>query len=103
MKLGYIVLTVVFERDSQGRWLVECRELGTAIFAPSLDQAYVVIRDAIELYLSALEQSGERERFFQENGIKIHDMLKAENKISLDVPTRSDVLVQSYVHEFAAA
>ena len=98
---GYVVLTLLFEKDEMGRWLAECKELGTAIFAYSLDQAVTVIKEAVELHLNTLELSGERERFFKENNIPLHGLPKAENRVSLNVPLRQDVLVQSYVHQFA--
>jgi len=103
MKFGYVVLTLIFEKDSEGRWLGECRELGTAVFAYSLDRAVDAMKQALELHLNTLEQSGERERFFKEHDIKIRSALKAEKQIQLDLPIKRGVVVQPYIHEFTAA
>ena len=68
----YILVTVQFLKEDDGRWTAECKELGTASFGNSLDEAKESIEEAIELHLNTLEEIGERERFFEAHDIKMH-------------------------------
>ena len=87
------MLTVTFEKDEEGRWLGQCEELGTAIQAKTFEEANEILREAITSHLSALEQEGERERFFKKNRIKVlpaHPR-RVSRRITFDVqPTRSE-------------
>jgi predicted RNase H-like HicB family nuclease len=105
MKLRrYVVLTLLFEKDTEGRWLGECKELGTAIFlSSSLEEAIEMMKDALVLHLNTLERSGERERFFKEHGIRIQTSLMSERKISFNWPIKQDLIVQPYIHQLANA
>lgn len=67
----FVVLTGVFGRE--GKWVTaQCQELGTTAFGRTLEEADSRLREAILLHLQALEDAGERARFFRENGIRTH-------------------------------
>jgi predicted RNase H-like HicB family nuclease len=69
--IGYIILTVIFKPE-EGVWTAECKELGTATFGDTLEEARLNLKEAIELHLNTLEKVGERESFFAENGVQIY-------------------------------
>ena len=71
-KGGFVVLRFEFTEEDDGRWAAICKELGTATFGKSLEEARRDLVDAVELNLYMLEKHGERARFFKEHGIKIH-------------------------------
>jgi len=68
---GYIALTLKFYKDGK-RWVSFCEELGTSTFGRSLAEAEERIREAVLLHLNTLEELGERERFFKDNGITLY-------------------------------
>jgi predicted RNase H-like HicB family nuclease len=80
--IGYIILTLRIEREDT-QWTAECVELGTATHADSLEAASTEIRELIGLHLEALEEMGERDRFFLEHGIAVRPVPL--------VPTKRDV------------
>ena len=71
MELSHVILTMRFEEEGKN-WVGTCVELGTSTFAHTLRQTQAELHELVELHLSALEEEGERERFFAEHGIKIH-------------------------------
>lgn len=70
-KTAYIALTLIFNKEEDGRWSAICEELGTATYANSPEQAEEEIVEMVELHLNALESVGEREHFFEKNKIKL--------------------------------
>jgi predicted RNase H-like HicB family nuclease len=93
----YIFLTIILEKQNSDHWTVECRELGTATFGNSIEDARSKIEEAICLHLNTLEEVGERERFFKENKIKLHT--KQPTSIKVDVSTNPRTFVQSYIQQ----
>lgn len=81
----YIRLTSIFQKEENGTWTAECKELGTATFGDSFEDAEMKLQEAIELHLNTLEEIGERERFFTENKIKIYTV-KPPKSIRIDFP-----------------
>ncbi len=82
--IGYILLTLkVAKEDSQ--WTAECEELGTATYGDTLDGTLSELRELVSLHLSSLEEFGERERFFREHGIAIHE--------TPPIPTKSSFML----------
>jgi predicted RNase H-like HicB family nuclease len=66
---GYITVTFrIHEED--GQYVGRCMELGVSSCAKSLDKALKRAQEATILYLSTLEEVGERERVFSEAGIQ---------------------------------
>ncbi|MGD9891260.1 MAG: type II toxin-antitoxin system HicB family antitoxin [Dehalococcoidia bacterium] len=67
---GYVLLTFkVHEED--GLYVSECEELDVASFGETIEETFNSLEDAVTVYLSALEDEGERERVFAERGIMI--------------------------------
>ena len=95
-KLHYIMLTAVFEKEDDGRWTAYCKELGTATFAHSLDEAQERLSEMIELHLNTLENVGERERFFEENGIEIKTV-RPPKTTPIETPIDTRIFSQSFI------
>ena len=70
-KQSYIIVTVEFLQED-GQWVGRCLDLGTSTCADTLDEAHKAMREALELHLNALEETGERARFFREHGIRTY-------------------------------
>ena len=94
---GYIVLTAEFQKVGR-RWTVHCEELGTATFGRSLPEAEKRIKEAVLLHLNALEEVGERDRFFREHNIPLHPEQPKGITVNLPVKPQSDVFFQPLVH-----
>lgn len=87
----YVRLTVVFEKQNDDRWTANCKELGTATFGESFQDAVEKIEEAICLHLNTLEEVGERERFLKENNIALHN--EPTSSVRIYVPTKRNVFV----------
>ena len=72
MVQGVIILTGMVEAEGN-QFVSTCRELGTSSCGDSVEEAFVNLEEAIEVHLNALEEVGERDRVFQEQGINILD------------------------------
>lgn len=68
---GFVILTLKLYREGD-QWLGECLELGTATFGTTLDEVRNELPDLVALHLAELDQSGEREHFFQTHGIALY-------------------------------
>lgn len=91
---GFIVLTVIFKFEDDV-WTAECKELGTATFGDTIQEAERDIQEAILLHLNALEQVGERERFFREHDIEIYPT--KPQMMHIDLPFDSGILVSQRI------
>jgi len=67
----YIVVTIEFLQED-GQWVGRCLDLGTSTCADTLDEAHEAMKEALELHLNALEETGERARFFREHRIRTY-------------------------------
>jgi len=95
----YITVTIIFEEEKDGRWTAECKELGTATFGNSLQEAKEFIEEAIELNLNSLERNGQIERFFKENGIvMIKEKPRRNHNVNINIPVNPHVFAQSSIH-----
>ena len=81
----YILLTLLFRREGDV-WTAECKELGTASFGDTLEEAIESIKDMVKLHLDALEDVGERERFLRENHVTVYDGKPKESSASIELP-----------------
>lgn len=68
--MGYFVLTNVAERDGNG-YVAACFELGSVGSGDSIDEAFRNLDEAVRVQLEALEETGEWERVFRENGVEV--------------------------------
>jgi hypothetical protein len=66
-------------------WVGECRELGTATDGRSLEKVEAELARLVVLDLNCLEELGERERLFQERGIKLYPV-QAPDQVEMSVP-----------------
>ncbi len=87
---GYVVLTYEYGREGR-RWTAYCKELGTATFGRSLPEAERRLEEVVGLHLNALEDVGERKRFFQEHNIKFHETKPKSVLVSLSTNNASFV------------
>lgn len=68
---GYVTLTLSFEQE-ESEWVGTCLELGTSTFADTLEKCQAELQELVSDHLDVLEETGERERFFEEWGIEVH-------------------------------
>jgi len=54
------------------QWVAECKELGTSTYGDSFEEIEKELVELIALHLNTLEELGEREVFFTENGIQTY-------------------------------
>lgn len=71
----YIDLTVFFAHEVD-KITAECRELGTASFGNTIEEADEAITEAIGLHLNALDAHGELEQFCAEHGIRLYQTVR---------------------------
>ncbi len=81
--VGMIVLTVRFTQEAD-QWVAECLELGTATYGDAFEEVQREIGELIELHLNTLEKTGQRDKFFKENGIKLY---QNDSQMPTTVPT----------------
>ena len=67
---GYVLLTFIASEE-EGGLVSTCPELGIASQGNTVEEAFDALKDATLVYLNTIELLGERERTFQERGIKI--------------------------------
>jgi len=68
---GFVVLTFEFHREEH-LWVGRCIELGVATDGRWLEKVEDELAELVSLHLDALEEVGERDRFFQEHGITLY-------------------------------
>jgi predicted RNase H-like HicB family nuclease len=69
-RVGYFILTSVAERDGDG-YVAACLELGAVASGDSIEEAFENLEKAVWEQLKALEEAGQRERVFRENGVQV--------------------------------
>ncbi len=74
--LKYFYLTARFYRDKEDKsvWIGECVELSTSTYGDSIEEVQVELKELVALHLQTLEKIGERERFFKEHNIVVHEI-----------------------------
>lgn len=68
---GSVTLTLRYTRE-EGKWVGVCIELGTSTFGRNFERVTADLEALVEEHLNLLEEAGERERFFAENGIEMN-------------------------------
>lgn len=68
--VGYIAVDIVVTREDN-QYSSWCPNLDIASCGDSADEAVKNLSDALEIYLNTLEEEEERERVFEERGIRI--------------------------------
>lgn len=95
--MGYIVLSISFKKEDN-KWTAICRELGTATFAHTFEEAGERIIEAIELHLNTLEENGERENFFKKYNIKIFTHKPRKSDVSIKCSVDPGTFIGPYIH-----
>jgi len=98
---GYIILTFRFTKEGDN-WVGICEQLGTSAFDKSIEIASEKLRELTGLHLNTLEQIGERERVFRENGIKVFAQ-KPSNDKTVNCPIDPNALISHQVQTVSLA
>jgi len=95
---GYIIVTFNIQQEDDV-WTAHCEELGTATFGHSREEALERLKEAVELHLNTLEDVGERERFFEENGIKTYTYKPRTKKVEITItaPLDRETFIQPHI------
>jgi predicted RNase H-like HicB family nuclease len=92
-ELGYIQLTLLFYKE-EDQWIGECKELGISTYGDTIEEVKSELPELVELHVNALEEAGERENYFKENGIIIYSEKIPER---INVPYTPDILMLPYI------
>lgn len=68
--MKYVIITLEVTREGQ-HYVSRCRELGTASFGSSEEEAIEKVLDATEVYLNTLEELGECDQVLKRKGVAI--------------------------------
>jgi hypothetical protein len=68
---GFVVLTFEFHKEG-ALWVGRCVELGTATDGRSLEKVGDELAEVVTLHLDALDDVGERQRFFETHGLTLY-------------------------------
>ena len=98
----FVIVTILFSKERDGRWTAECAEFGTATFGDTLEEAKENILEALDLHLNTLEETGEFDRFVREHNIKVHTA-RPKKVVRVEAPIDRDIFFQPYVHELCEA
>ena len=91
--MARVVLTGQVEKDGD-QFTALCLELGVASCGETVDEALDNLGDALEVYLSDLEDMGEIKRVFDEKGVEVRPDDLTSGKVSISVPP--DKTVRAY-------
>lgn len=97
---GYIILTFAFRKEGRV-WTGTCLELGTSTYGRSFEKLKKELAELVEVHLNTLEDVGERERFFAENGIVFHSTGNPPKHFP--VPLDEDAVYQPHLIEWPDA
>ncbi len=92
---GFVILTLAFRQEGR-RWTGECLELGTATYGRALKRVKDALDELVLLHLNALEDVGQRERFFREHGIRFYSDGVAPADVAPRVPLDEDAFFQAH-------
>lgn len=98
--MGFVILTLAFRKEGRV-WVGTCLELGTSTYARSFERVRDELVEMVDLHLNALEDLGERERFFQEQGIRFYT--GQERPVESSVPIDRDQVYQPHLFEVSVA
>jgi predicted RNase H-like HicB family nuclease len=99
--MGYVVLTLRAYPEGK-QWVSECLELGVTSCGHTIEEALENIRDAVAVYLDAIQEQGEIARIFRERGVVVHSGEPPEEIPVWARPKEKDV-VSPYVKKVPVA
>lgn len=79
-------LAWLVRREPSGRWLAECKEMGLATEATSLDELYSVIWETIELTLCDLLEENELDAYLRERGWTAERQGETADDVQFNLP-----------------
>jgi hypothetical protein len=95
---GYIQLTLKFHKEGRN-WIGECQELGTSTYHRSLYQLQKELEELVCLHLDTLEDVGEAQRFFKDNGIEFHRVKPKMGTIEIPYNDKVNTFFSSYLQK----
>jgi predicted RNase H-like HicB family nuclease len=98
---AYIILTILL-KEEKGTWTAECKELGTATFGETFEEAKANIKEAVDLHLNTLEDVGECTRFLKEKKVPIK-YSEPPRQVTFTMPLEPNVFIQKDLHELPIA
>lgn len=100
----FLLLTIYFTKEDDGRWTAQCEELGTATFGDTLEEAQECIEEAIHLNVEGLIEAGEFENFLAEHKISKYDSEPQEQPtISAPIINNRNTFIQPQIYQHAYA
>ena len=91
---GYIIVRTEFKQEA-GKWVGTCPELGTSTYGASLEEVQEALQEMMVLQLNALEETGQRARFFREHKIRLYREKSAPHVRRVELPVDDNVLTQT--------
>ncbi len=95
---GVVVLTGIVERED-AQYVSYCRELGTASCGDTAEEALENLKDALEVHLNALEETGEIVQELRERNINVY--LPPLRELRMTVPLEK--MFTTYQHKVSIA
>ena len=96
---GVVVLTGIVERED-ALYVSYCRELGTASCGETAEEALENLKDALEVHLNALEETGEIIRELRERNITVY--LPPLRELHMTIPLEKMFTTYQYTVPVAA-
>jgi len=93
---GFAILTLLFREEASDLWTGECRELGTATDGTTLRQVHSELVDLVVLHLNALEETGDRERFFETHRIRFYRADATPSVVQMRLPLDENAFVHPH-------
>jgi len=90
----FIILTEIFGRENDV-WTAKCKELGTATFGATFEEAQRNLSEAIGLHLNTLEDVGECDKFLRANGIRVYS--KPPRSSAAKIPVDTNIFISRNV------
>jgi len=97
---GFVSLTLEFHKEKK-QWVGTCLELGTSTFNRSFPETNKQLQELVILHLNALEETGERERFFKENDIVIYPAKPRIDTIKLPSVKRENTYIRPHIQRLS--
>jgi len=80
----------------EGVYVADCPSLGVTSQGDSLEEAENNIREAVCLYLTAIDEDGELARIFEEKGLRISVVADAHLSFKLPAQGGGSVLAEAF-------
>ncbi len=85
----YVEVTCEIWQEGE-QYVSRCRELEVASCGDTFEEAVRNLQEAVETDLNALEELGERPRFFRERGLRLKTFVAPKRDVAVTRPIRRD-------------